>query len=166
MFGDRRSYAGNHGYDDEATTVYRYDNFVQNYKRLAAGDVVVLAGPSELIGFARISAIQSRAGEKKRLRCPVCQTSALKQRETMEPAYRCDKGHEFGTPTAEVVPCRLFDAELEGFVATPALIDLEEVRKACPNYASQLAMQEIDVRRMRLPFDRFPDLILLLTGSS
>lgn len=166
VFGGRRRYAGNQGYDDDPTRVYRYDSFVPNYKRLAAGDLVALTGPEEMIGFARIASVESRDGEKKRFRCPICQTSSLGRRETREPAYRCENGHEIAQPIEETALCRLFDAKLEQFVSTPGLIEIEELRKACVNYVGQLAMQEIDVGRLHLPFERFPALLSLFHETS
>lgn len=40
-FGDERQYAGNTGYDDEITKVYRYDSNVSTWKGVNRGDIVV-----------------------------------------------------------------------------------------------------------------------------
>src|SRR5260370_19636315 len=39
-FADKRSYAGNAGYQDEPESVYRYDSNVPNHKNVTRGDLI------------------------------------------------------------------------------------------------------------------------------
>lgn len=144
-FGDDRQYAGNRGYEDDPSRVYRYDSFVPNFRQLGTGDAVVLQARERALGCARIEHIDEQDGTKDRQRCPECRTTAIKTRRTARPLYRCDRGHEFDEPLSERVPCKLFAAHFGAtFVPVTDSPDLQSVRAACPNYNGQLAMQQID----------------------
>jgi len=143
-FGDERQYAGNPGYLDEPRRLYRYDSFVPNHKQVQEGDYVFIRDKHRLQGVARIEKINPTDGEKLRSRCPVCGTTGLKARESLNPRYRCNNRHEFDTPRQEIVPCRLYSAEYEGtFLSTPEALTPQEMRAACPRLSDQLAIQEI-----------------------
>jgi putative restriction endonuclease len=62
--GDEREYAGNRGYKDETQRVYRYDSKVANHRNLSKNDLVFVRDAARLIGLARITRIQSRAGHR------------------------------------------------------------------------------------------------------
>lgn len=148
-FGDERQYAGNLGYDDDPSRVYRYDSFVPNHRQLAEGDLVLLRGRSALLGCAKIERIESRPGTKERLRCPICKKSTLKTRKSRQPAFRCDDGHEFDEPLRETVDCRVFEAHFgDTFVPTTQAISEAHLRAACVSYNGQLAMQAVDIQRL------------------
>jgi homoserine kinase len=51
-YGEEQTYAGHSGYDDVVQEVYRYDNFVPNYKRISEGDLVVVRDQKGLLGLA------------------------------------------------------------------------------------------------------------------
>ena len=74
IFGDQRQYAGNIGYDDDPQSVYHYDSFVPNHKRVSQGDIALIRGTKKLLGMAIIEQIHSYKGYKLRLRCPECKT--------------------------------------------------------------------------------------------
>jgi hypothetical protein len=70
-FGHSRQYAGNLGYEDDPSRVYRYDSFVPNHRKLASGDVAVLQGSEGVIGYTHIERIDSWDGTKKRSVVPI-----------------------------------------------------------------------------------------------
>jgi len=114
-YGDDRAYGGNKGYED-GLDHYSYDNRVANSRRLATGDLVVIAdrdgrrGPPMIAGIARVRRIDAGPVTKEVGHCPECGKTRFKLRENRSPRYRCDNGHEFDEPTIELVP-------VEGFVA-------------------------------------------------
>lgn len=114
-YGEDRLYAGNSGYDD-GEDHYSYDSNVPNWKRLSAGDRVVIAGrtrrsgPPSAVGVAMVQRITSREGMKTVGRCPECKHPRYKERLTKSPRYRCDNGHEFDRPSVADVPVTLFTA--------------------------------------------------------
>lgn len=91
----RRKYWGNPEYSDKPSAHYSYDSFVQNNKRVAKGDLVIVRQGEAIIGAGRIHSITSEEGIKTLHRCPVCGTSSVRKRKTMSPPFRCDNGHEF-----------------------------------------------------------------------
>lgn len=156
-FGDERQYAGNAGYEDVLTSHYRFDDFVPNHTQVAEGDVMVLRAPANLIGFARIQRLGTEASVKERLRCPECQTTAIKTRQQKRPLYRCDRGHEFDEPSRESVPITMFTAFFgDTFIAAPGAIPIPELRAACPNWNGQLAMQRIELARLAASLEHIP----------
>jgi hypothetical protein len=148
-FGDSRQYAGNLGYEDDPTRVYRYDSFVPNHLQLASGDVGVIQGHDRAVGYARIERIDAVRGQKDRQRCPECGTTALKSRRVKRPLYRCDHGHEFDEPRTEAVDCTLYAAHFgDSFEPASGSIDSSVFRRACIEYNGQLAMQRLDPDRL------------------
>jgi hypothetical protein len=146
-FGDDRQYAGNTGYDDELAETYRYDSNVANWKRVAAGDLLLLRDREQLIGVARVRRIESYPSMKSLHRCPVCRTTSIKQRRQREPRFRCNDGHEFPQPVVDNVRCSKLEARFEGsFRRASSAISIEQLRRACPKYTDQLSIQ-----RLKLP---------------
>jgi hypothetical protein len=167
-FGEDRQHGGNVGYGDDPETVYRYDSYVPNHKRLSPNDLLVIAGRTGLIGFARIIKIQKHHGHKKFFRCPECRTSAIKKRKRARVLFRCNHGHEFEVPVTEDVECMEYEAHFEGnFVRALSDIPMPELRKACPKYSDQLAIQEFDFARIESQAYRAaPELEALLSVTA
>lgn len=149
-FGDKRKYSGNRGYDDELSKVYEYDNFVPNHRQISEGDIVLLRSKIQLLGVAKIEEIRSRKGEKELLRCPSCGKTQLDKRKRKEYEFRCYRcGHEFNTPIKETVARNIFTAHFgDTFVLAEGAVNLEVLRKACPKYNGQLAMQLIEIQKI------------------
>jgi hypothetical protein len=146
-FGDKRQYAGNSGYDDDPQNVYHYDSTVPNHKRISEGDIAVIRGIDKLLGVAKIERISSYAGQKTRLRCPICNSAHLKKRKRIQPPFRCEEKHVFETPSEEVIECTNFKAFFgSSFVPTPGIVAVANLRKACPHYSDQFAMQVINIQ--------------------
>jgi hypothetical protein len=146
-FGDKRQYAGNSGYDDDPQNVYHYDSTVPNHKRISEGDIAVIRGVDKLLGVAKIEQISSYTGRKTRLRCPVCNSAHLKKRKRIQPTFRCEEKHVFEAPSEEVIECTNFKAFFgSSFVPTPGIVAVANLRKACPHYSDQFAMQVINIK--------------------
>jgi hypothetical protein len=151
-FGEERQHGGNIGYRDDPERVYRYDSFVPNHKRVSPRDLLVIAGRTGLIGFARIERIEKQRGYKKFLRCPECHTSAIKKRKLAKVLFRCNHGHQFDVPVTEEVECMEYEAHYEGrFARATSDIPMQDLRKACPKYTDQLAIQQLDFEQIQSP---------------
>jgi len=85
--------------------VYRYDSFVPNHKQVAAGDVAVVRGKARVHGVAVIESVKATPGVKRRLRCPQCQQTKLKERQDRRPQFRCECGAVFDQPNEVTEPC-------------------------------------------------------------
>jgi hypothetical protein len=145
-FGDDRQYAGNTGYDDELTETYRYDSNVANWKRVAAGNLLLLRDREQLIGVARVRRIESYPSTKSLQRCPVCRTTGIKERRHREPRFRCNNGHEFELPAMDIVRCTKLEARFESsFRRASGMVSTERLRSACPRYTDQLSVQRLDL---------------------
>ena len=149
-FGDDRQHGGNTGYRDDPERVYRYDSFVPNHKRMSPRDLLVIVGRDSLIGFARIAAIEKHRGLKKFLRCPACRTSGIKKRKLAKILFRCNHGHEFNVPLEEEAECTEYEAHYgNSFIRATTNIPTSALRRACPKYTDQLAIQVLDFNEIR-----------------
>jgi HNH endonuclease len=166
-FAEQRQYAGNAGYQDDPERIYRYDSYVANHRRVARGDLLVLAGRDGLIGFARIRDIRTAPGNKELLRCPMCRTTSVKKRAKAVIPYRCNRGHEFQKPLSDIATCTMYQARYDGaFVPARIEIPMDVLRRACPRYADQLAIQELDFGQIaERAFESAPGLQLLIENG-
>lgn len=147
--GEEREYAGNIGYADELETVYRYDSFVPNHRQIDEGDLLLISNKKSVLGVARISRIESSEGQKTLSRCPECRVATIKERKQRQPRYRCREGHTFDTPRTTQESCTHYAAWFDGaFQRTREEIPVAQVRRACPRYNGQLAMQEVTLSRL------------------
>lgn len=167
-FGSERQWAGNSGYEDDPTRLYRYDNFVPNHRRVGTADLVLIRDRGGLIGVGRIGRITPESSTKVRNRCPVpgCGIVQLKHRSAALPRYRCAEGHTFDEPAVETVGCTRYTAEFSSFVAAPRAVTYEQMRAACPKFNAQNAMQPIDLATLTAPLvAAAPELAALLHGG-
>lgn len=151
-FGDERQHEGNEGYNDDPAHSYRYDNFVPNSRQIREGDLVLIRDASALLGLARIVTIVRDESHRKTVRrCPACMKTTLKRRVALSPPYRCHSCKaEFDVPVEEEIGCTAFEARFGStFISTPGTISLEALRRACPAYNRQLAMQRIALESIR-----------------
>jgi hypothetical protein len=89
------TYAGHDGYDDDVAARYAYDSSVPNHGHVSVGDLIIIRDGTGSLGVAFIEEIGSRAGTKRRRRCPTCSTSQVEERVHLSPRYRCTRGHTF-----------------------------------------------------------------------
>jgi hypothetical protein len=142
-----RQYGGNLGYDDDPTTVYRYDSSVPNHLRLAKGDLVFVRDRDRVLGMARIEKIKVGTGVKTRLRCPVCNTPQIKERHEKAPRWRCVSGHVFESATEEQVQVATYDAQFDGhYVELNNALRVSELKSAATRPSDQLSIEEVDIR--------------------
>lgn len=144
-----RQYGGNTGYSDEVQQVYRYDSSVANHKQIAEGDLVFLRDSKHLLGVARIESISASTIEKTRRRCPLCGQTGLKRRKTHSIPWRCTGGHEFQTPTEDVVGVIGFEARYDkSFVQTPEAVPIAALKAAALRPNDQLSIEELDLAKI------------------
>ena len=147
--GAEREYAGNVGYADELDTVYRYDSFVPNHRQLAEGDLLILCDRKRVLRVAEVSRIVSFDQPKELRRCPECSIATIKLRKNKRPEYRCRAGHEFDTPKVTSEPCTHYEAHFDGASRkVPGSIPVQDVRRACPRFNGQLAIQALELARL------------------
>jgi hypothetical protein len=143
--GEARQYGGNLGYGDDPTGVYRYDSFVPNHLRVHIGDLVVLRDRRRVLGCAVIESIEQAPSEKTRLSCPECDTTGIKERRTLTPRYRCNRGHQFEVPRARSVGCTAYSASFAStFVPARDLLAADVLRMAEIQSSDQLSIRAID----------------------
>lgn len=156
-FEDRRRVAA--GAEDERnpTSQYEYDGNVPNHGYVAVGDVLLIRGPRELEGCARVRHIDETSRTKRRLTCPACGTSDIHPREGRELRYRCDRGHRFSEPLAERISLIQFTARFDdSYVPARGAIGLQELRAACPEWHGEHAIQAIDLQRLHAQLTAIP----------
>jgi putative restriction endonuclease len=150
--GDDRQYAGNEGYSDEPR-VYKYDSNVANHRNVGMGDLVIVRDRSKVIGIARIERIDSQAGKKTISRCPECGTTAIKERRSKLPRYRCNNTHEFEKPRLESADVTLFEAHYaESYIPVPDAVPVSHVKAAALRPSDQLSIEEIDISELEKAF--------------
>jgi ribosomal protein L37AE/L43A len=155
--GKDRQYGGNQGYDDDPSRVYRYDSDVANHKQLAAGDLVLIRNRSGLLGVATIETIKTASRTKNRQRCPKCDTVDLKRRKTIQPEWRCDKGHTFSEPAIETIEIKGYEARFENtYVATPDAVPASELKLAAMRRNDQLSIEELNIGALETRLTAFP----------
>jgi hypothetical protein len=148
--GDSRQFAGNDGYDDLLARHYSFDSTVPNCGNVMRSDLAVLRDSDGLIGAGWIEQIDEQPGKKLRRRCPVCRTTALKQRVEKRPRYRCDHGHEFGDASEEtlaVIRYRAYYATT--WVPLTGLLSTAELAPLYRSRAQQHAIRELDISGFR-----------------
>ncbi len=152
-FGDDRQYAGNTGYQDDPGRWYSYDSFVANHLQVKAGDCAIICSRSRALGVSRIETIQSEPSTRLMQRCPVCKKTGIKRRSNKQPTYRCNQGHEFELPVQETIGCTKYVAQFGNtFRAFTEQFGREFLRRGCPRYSDQLAMQEFELSRIEEEF--------------
>jgi hypothetical protein len=156
--GEDRQYGGNLGYVDDVSSAYRYDSFVPNHRQVRAGDVAILRDRLSILGSATIESIEAGASEKTRLSCPDCDTTAIKERHTIAPRYRCRRGHEFEEPRQQSVSCTSYAALFQGtFIPARDVVPVGSLRPAELQSSDQLSIRAIDLSRV-------PDAIKEIVG--
>ncbi len=140
-----RLYQGHLGYDDDIRTVYRFDNSVPNSSQVAAGDVAVIRGKSNVHGSAVVATIASEQGTKTRRRCPACGETNLKHRRTMSPQYRCQCGAEFESALIEEVKATQYTVNFgNSFISLAEDTDIRMLWSFAPRLNKQFSILELD----------------------
>lgn len=144
-----RQYGGNIGYDDDPSSVYRYDSDVANHLRVRRGDVAVVRSRHAVLGIAMIDEIIEDTGKKARLRCPECGATNIKQRTTLQPAWACRNGHVFDEPLNESISVKTFEAHYgSSFQKCSSGLTLARLHGAVIRPSDQMSIKEIDLGRL------------------
>jgi DNA-directed RNA polymerase subunit RPC12/RpoP len=131
--GDRQ-HRGNEGYDDEPSRYYSWDSTVANHRSPHPGDLCLVRDSRGVLGISQIDAIDRTDGaEKIRQRCPECGSTALKERKTVEPAYRCSNCKaEFDQPDEEPIEITRYRADYaRSWLAIEGAVKAEDLEASC-----------------------------------
>jgi DNA-directed RNA polymerase subunit RPC12/RpoP len=131
--GDRQ-HRGNEGYDDEPSRYYSWDSTVANHRGPHPGDLCLVRDSRGVLGISQIDAIDRTDGaEKIRQRCPKCGSTALKQRKTVAPAYRCSNCKaEFDQPDEEPIEITRYRADyVRSWLAIEGAVKAEDLEASC-----------------------------------
>lgn len=145
-----RQYAGNHGYADVLSRLYRYDNHVSSSRQVREGDLALVRDGRYLLGIAIIHRIRSWPDSKVMRRCRHCRITGLKERKHKKPRYRCDRGHTFARPREQTVDVTQFEARFgRSFIPVPPGITVAELKAAALRPSDQKSIEEIDPAKIR-----------------
>ncbi|TDQ24141.1 HNH endonuclease [Phyllobacterium brassicacearum] len=144
----RWQYAGNAGYNDQPGRIYEYDSAVGNSRHVHPGDIAVLRDGRGMLGIGIVADVRSGPGHKQRFRCPACGSTAIKDRRTMLPRYRCGDAHVFDQPVSETVSVMKYAADFGGSFVGVSGIDATTLRKAVLRPSTQKSIEEIDASKI------------------
>lgn len=149
------SYIGNDGYDDEIEKKYEYDDTVANHRQIKTGDIAVIVDKQKVLGIAKISRILIYNTTKERRRCPECGNTNYERRKTKLPEYRCNKGHEFDSPTSEIIDITKYEAFYSDSFRHPSIkLTVDKIRPYFKNnYNRNMSMQSLSVDFFKNYFD-------------
>ena len=155
----RRQYGGNQGYDDEIASTYRYDSDVANSRQVSQGDLVLIRDSKSMLGIGVVERIVSEVGTKKRLRCPECGTTAIKQRRKITPRWRCNNGHTFADAIEEIVPVTRYEAHYRNsYLDANDKISSSQIRSAAMRPSTQPSIEELSPAKLeRFLAGSFPE---------
>lgn len=143
-----RQYGGNTGYDDDPSSIYRYDSDVANHLQLQVGDIVILRTRTEVIGIAEIGSIDEDTAQKDRLRCPTCRVTNIKRR-SKTPSWRCKSGHVFETPITESASVTTYAARYGAtFVSCPQEMTVTRLHNAVLRPSDQMSIKEVNLSQL------------------
>jgi DNA-directed RNA polymerase subunit RPC12/RpoP len=145
--GDRQ-HRGNEGYDDEPSRYYSWDSTVANHRGPDPGDLCLVRDSRGVLGISQIDAIDRTEGaEKIRQRCPKCGSTALKERRTVKPPYRCSNCKaEFGQPDEEPIEITRYRANyVRSWLAIDGAIKAEDLEASCYLSRSNHAIRLVDL---------------------
>lgn len=144
--GEDRQHSGNSGYEDDPSSLYRWDSTVSNHVRIRVGDRVVIWNKKTSLGASVVDAIQIDEGIKPVFRCPDWGLSGIKPRRTRTPLYHCHKcGAEFDPPVTQEVEITSHTAGYEpGWVDLEGLVDGSTLRRPAISPRSQLNLRPMN----------------------
>jgi putative restriction endonuclease len=93
-------------------------------------------------------------GVATKFRCPVCQATAIKALKSGEFRYRCDKGHRFNEPIADVVSVTTYRAWYGGTYLTPTR---KLSHDAALDFLAGSRLEPASIRRLNI--DRLDELV-------
>lgn len=82
-------HGGHLGYEDQFERSYVWDSTVAHSKEILPGHGLAIWNGTSLLGLAVIHKISISIGIKTRFRCVFCNSTKIRERETLAPKYRC-----------------------------------------------------------------------------
>lgn len=138
---------GIEGYKDKTGEVYHYDSLVPNHKQLGKGDLVVLRKEDEILGIGAVDGIAIEPDAKLHRRCPTCGSTAIRERTTKTPRWKCGRcAHEFFAPRESIVDVQSYHAEIVDFSrldSPPSVADVKSCALNGDGISSQLSILEL-----------------------
>ena len=129
--------------DDDPSRHYSWDSTVQNYKKVAEGNLIVLWDKKQLLGASLVESISITDGHKIRYRCPNCDRTNIRERKEKRPRYRCADCHnvfnERDEETINVTVYRSTHGAL--WVDLKNQLPINVLRSLCDNPRSQLSIR-------------------------
>jgi hypothetical protein len=155
------SYGGNTGYQDLASSVYRYDDKVQYHAQVGTGDLAVVVVDGEAEGIARIDHVLVRRDVKTLQRCPDCRTTDIARRRTVSPTYRCNRCKEtFQHAKHDEIDVDVHEAHLIDWVPLHG-ISGGDIRKTALS-KGQTSIRPLESARVRNLLAASPDAVRLI----
>ncbi|MGW9214296.1 HNH endonuclease [Embleya sp. NPDC055664] len=141
--GDDRSTGSNDGYDDKLSEYYSWDSAINNSKRLAERDVIVVWDSKILLGVSVIETITVEKGEKNSNECPGCGASNVYRLKSGIYSFGCRDCHEpFDEPSVVTKEVTRYRAHYgAAWVDLAGLLNGEELRSFSIKPNSQLSLR-------------------------
>jgi hypothetical protein len=152
-FSTERSELGRlgQGYEEVLGEYYTWDDTVNNSKRVAEGDILLLWNRNDgLLGFSVVEEILVRERVAKvRPRCPRCNATDVRRRR---PPYRCGErgcNHVFSEPVEERLEVTQYIANYAaGWTMPRTPLSPDECRQLATRTKSQLSIREVDLAKL------------------
>jgi len=145
---------------------YTYDNYVANHKNIRLDDIVIFRENELITGYANIHEIKSFTATKTMRRCPRCESTAIRERKTVDPKWICanprfkECKYEFNEPFITNDQVEKFEAHFLNFKPFNKRIAVNYI-KSCSatkyGVKSQVALMRLDpyklIHKVREIFD-------------
>ncbi len=133
------------GWDDRPDSYYSWDSTVPCHDYIAVGDRIVIWDGSALLGLSVIDHIEIELGEKTITRCPDCNSSKFKNRETREIPFRCSNcKSEFKDPSKTTIAVTKYRSSHEAFwIDAAGALSASQLRSVCLKPKSQHSFREM-----------------------
>lgn len=119
-----------------------------------------------MLGAARIIRIDVAPGKKIVRRCPQCGTTGIKLRTQKELPWRCNKGHEFSTPTEAEDEVTTYSAFFgDTFTDLQGALSASQVKQAALRPSDQLSIEEVDLSQAEALLTSHPKALGLISGT-
>jgi len=139
-------------YNDKTGEEYNYDSLVPNHKNVQSDDLAIIRKENKILGYGVVGDIKQQNAIKKHKRCPACNATDVRARDTLSPRWKCGRcRHEFAEPVETEVSVVQYKAAIRSFVRFENPPDVRLV-KACavgagPN--SQLSILALDSEKLK-----------------
>ena len=145
---ETRIYNSIDSYNDSTGEIYNYDSLVQNCKNLKKDDLAFIRKENSIIGYGQIGHISSEIGMKPLRKCPECSTTAIAERKTRIPKWRCSRCRStFEEPIEDTKQVELYSASFKSFnlmVDAPTVEAIKNCSISPGGTKSQVSMMRLN----------------------